>query len=330
LKKKLIISLSVVFGFVAVLLILFWTLFGLKTVTVSFSTTLEKLNVTEDEIVEAGQFRMGSCVLFEGKQKYIQNIEDYVSKNKDFAYIKVSNIETVFPNKFVIHISEREELFAVQNAGQTYICDRELKVLRIFDAYSSSQSNAIELEGLTIKNSEVDVGDFLEVDESGITKLYSAFVANNRNLNEQRAKFQKIEVEKYQDSFTKKEYQKIRLYTFSGRTFEIDNIDFALENKIRLMFSVETSLFSHDLDEDGNFVDSDGEIIYVKKLESGELVSFDAESDAEEEKIALSIEFISKCEIKVDNLTLSEYVSRTENDIYYSLVLTEEDLPAEQ
>lgn len=319
-KKKLIISLSIVFGIIAVLLILFWTLFGLRSITVSFSTTLENLTVSEEEIVQAGEFNKGACVLFEGKKKSIRKIEQYVSKNANFAYISVLNIETVFPNKFVIHIAEREELFAIPFGDETLICDRELRVLRSVEDYISDQSNAMFLEGLTIKNEEVEIGDFLDVEETGIKTLYSAFVENNRNLNEQRGKFEKITLSHYQDEYTKKEYVKAELVTFSGRIFEIYNLDFALSNKIQLMYAVESSLLGYDVDESGNLLDNEGNLIYIKKLETGEYSSFVEGVDDEGDKLTLNLEIVSNCKIRVDNLTLSDYVHRDENDIYFALV----------
>lgn len=301
------------------LLILFWTLFGLSKVTVSFSTTLENLTATEQEIVSAGGFRKGASVLFEGKKKSIRKIEEYVSQNENFAYIKIENIETVFPNKFVIHISEREELFAIPTADRFLICDRDLKVLRITKTHENSQTNAILLEGLTIKNEAVKVGDFLDCEEKNITKLYSAFVQSNRNLNEQRSKFERIEVSQYEDSFTKKEYVALELYTFAGKTFELCNIDFALSNKVKLMYAVETSVYSQTIDTDGDMLDKEGNKVFFKRLESGEYVTFDEQRDDESEKISY-LQVLSNCKIKVDNLTLSEYVHRTENDIYYCLM----------
>ncbi len=318
-RKKLIISLSVVFGFIAVLLILFWTLFGLSKVTVSFSTTLENLTATQEEIVNAGKFRKGASVLFEGKKKSIRKIEEYVSQNENFAYIKVENIETVFPNKFVIHISEREELFAISTAENYLICDRDLRVLRVVSDFESTQTNAILLEGLTLKSETIKIGDFLNCEEKNITKLYSAFVQSNRNLNEQRSKFQKIEVSHYLDGFTKKEYVALELHTFSGKRFEICNIDFALANKIKLMYAVETSIYSQKVDADGDMVDAQGNKVFFKKLDSGEFVKFNEDTDDSAIKISY-LQVLSNCKIKVDNLTLSEFVHRTENDIYYCLM----------
>jgi len=319
LKKKLIISLSVVFGFVAVLLILFWTLFALSKVTVSFSTSIENLTVSKEEIIKVGKFRKGASVLFEGKKKSIKRIDEYVSENENFAYIKIENIETVFPNKFVIHISEREELFAIPFQESFLICDRELRVLRVADSFVSKQSNAILLEGLGIKNTEIKVGDFLKVEEKNITKLYSAFVKNNRNLNEQRSKFEKISVSHYKDAFTKKEYVALELSTFSGRKLEILNIDFALSNKIRLLYAVESAVYGQSVDADGDMLDKSGKKVFFKKLETGEYVTFDEEKDDPSAKLSY-LQVLANCKIRVDNLTLSEFVDRDNNDIYYALV----------
>ena len=65
LSKKLIISLSVCLGVIAVILILFWTLFALSTVEVEYHTTTKNLSLSNEEIVEAGKFSYGACVFFD-------------------------------------------------------------------------------------------------------------------------------------------------------------------------------------------------------------------------------------------------------------------------
>lgn len=320
LSKKLIITLSVVFSVIAVFLILCWTLFALSSVSVSFESTTKNLNVTEEEIVEAGKFRYGATVLFEGKKKSIKNINEYASENENFAYIRVVNIETVFPNKFVIHVAEREELFAVEHESQFLICDRDFRVLRVTDNFVSSQDNAILLKGLKIEDEEIAVGDFLNIGQTSMKKFYSVMLQNNRDLAEQLGKFKEIELGNYRDEITKKEYISMTMLTFQNRKFVINNIDFAFANKMQKMFATESALFSQNVDEDGNIINAKGDIVYVVKTESGEYVTFDSEQHTEEQKIALTYQILQNCYIKVDNLTLSDYIDRTENDIYYSLV----------
>lgn len=319
-NKKLLISLSIVFGVVAVALILMWTLFGLSSVVVERHSTTQNLSVTDDEIVAAGQFRMHASVLFEGKKKSVQNIENFAYENENFAYIRVLNIETKFPNKFVIHIAEREELFAVEKDGQTLVCDRDLRVLRKTDSFVNTNQNAIVLSGLTIENAEIRVGDFLSVKESGIKNFYASMLKNNRDLSEQLGKFEKITLSKYADEVTSKEYVSVKLETFAGKTFVINNIDFALSEKVQKMFAVESAIYSAEMDGSGNLLDKDGNIVYVVKNEHDEYETFDSEKHAEADKVALTYALVNNCYIKIDNFTLNEYIDRSAKDIYYCLV----------
>ena len=89
-------------------------------------------------------------------------------------------------------------------------------------------------------------------------------------------------------------------------------------------------MFSQNTDQDGNILNSAGEILYVVKSEKGEYISYDLAKDLtdeegntiydESDKIALSYEILANCYIKIDNLTLTEHINRTEQDIFYSLV----------
>ena len=319
-KKKLIITLSVVFSVIAVFLILCWTLFALSSVSVSFESTTQNLNVTEKEIVDAGKFRYGASVLFEGKKKSVENINNYASQNENFAYIRVVNIETVFPNKFVVHIAEREELFALEQNGKYLICDRDFRVLREADSFTSLQDNAILLKGVVIEDENIAVGDFLNIEQESMKKFYSVMLQNNRDLSQQLGKFKEIELGEYADEITKQEYISMTITTFQNRKFVVNNIDFAFANKIQKLFATESALYSQNVDSDGNILNANGDIIYVVKTDAGEYVSYNSEEHTEDQKTPLTYQILQNCYIKVDNLTLSNFVDRDENDIYYSLV----------
>ncbi len=327
-SKKLIITLSVIFCVIVVILILFWTLFGLSTVTVEYSSTTQNLTVSDEEIVEAGQFRMGACVLFEGKQKSIDSINEYVSENPNFAYLRVINIETVFPNKFVVHVTEREELFAVEVSGKYLVCDREFRVLRIETEYVSVQGEAILLKGLEFSNEDVAVGDFLDIEQEGMKSFYSVMLQNNRDLSEILGKFKELTLGTYEDEITGKEYISLEITTYQNKQFVIYNINFAFANKVQLMFAIESSLYNQSVDENGNILNSNGEITFVTPTETGELIPYEesddenGDSDTNIEKYKLSYDLLSRCMIKIDNLTLDANIERTETDIYYSFVLT--------
>ncbi len=319
-SKKAIISLSVVLLIIAVVLILFWTLFALSAVTVEFSSSVINLNLTQEEIVQAAKFRYGASVLFEGKRQYIKNLENAVSQNENFAYLRVVNIETVFPNKFVVHVAEREELYAFEKDGQTYFCDRDFRVLRSADgSYSSTEENAILLKNLQVSG-QFKVGDFLYVQPSSLKKLHTAFLKNNRTYSEQIAKFKEIELALYKDEF-EQDFVSLMLTTFQGQTFVIKNPDFALANKVQLLYAVEAALYSQKTDEQGNILNGEGQQIFVYQNEFGQFLPYDEASG--KDKIPLTYSLLNSCQVVVDNLSLSEHVKRTEKDIYYCLQINE-------
>ena len=318
-KKKLIISLSVVFGCIALMLILFWTMFGLSKVVVAFdSTTINLTNLSQEEIVDAGQFDKGESVLFAGKEKYAKNIEKFAEQDKRFAYIKVVNIETVFPNKYVVHIVEREELFGIAYGEQFLICDRDLRVLKIVD--SLVFEDVIVVENMQTYTENPKEGDFLQAKQQALSKFCSAMIANNRDLSTQLAKFEKIVFEDYFDDFTGKGYVQMSLQTAQGRKFVVKNIDFALKQKFQKMFAVEAQLFASEVDEQGRLLDAEGKVRFVVKNADGIYVNFNVEEHDPDAKVALSMELLANSYIAVDNLTLTDYLPRKETDVYSMIV----------
>lgn len=187
-KKGMIILLSISFVVVAIVVLCF-TLFGLNVATVNFKNQTE-IYLTESskqEIINSANFVESSCVLFMDKQAHINNIE------KAHPYIKVINIETVFPNNIVVHCVEREELFAVKfNDYAYYICDEDLKVLKILELeteYVNTQLNAILINGYQNLRDDFAVGEFISANEEmdKVLKNFStAFKLNNRTAAEQK------------------------------------------------------------------------------------------------------------------------------------------------
>lgn len=318
-SKKAIISLSIVLGIVAVILILFWTLFALSSVSVNFKTTTTNLKLTEEEIVEAGKFNYGASVIFEGKKKYVQNLNNAVGENENFAYLEVINIETVFPNKYIIHIAEREEVFAVSFEDKILICDDDLRVLRIESGnYESTKENPILLQGLDILNEDIKIGDFLDAKQNGIFDFYDAFLRNNRNLVEQRGFVKSISLGTNYVEITDKTYDNITIQTFSDRNYVINNIDFALPQKFQLMLAVDSALFSQ-INESGQLVDKDGTPVYdyvydengeIKKNENGEPLKGEM----------WTYERLLNGYILIDNFILNDFEEVAVTDIYYKLM----------
>lgn len=180
---------------------------------------------------------MGGSVLIHGKNKYIKNLENYN------PYIKVINIETVFPSSFVVHLAERQEVYAIEFEGGHYICDEELRVLRIDNNYTSSTGNAMLLaqEGVLVKDN-YNEGDYIK--NMRKPEIYSIMYGANRPLGEQQAMIESISLTTEYDSVVKKDQQITTLKYFSGQTFKIINDSYGLEYKVKLMNDVYAQLYN--------------------------------------------------------------------------------------
>ena len=250
-KKKWIIALSVIVGIVLLLVILAFTLFSLKSVSIDYRTNKVYITATDDEIIESADIDMGGSVFFRNKQYYIDNIE------RANPYVKVVNIETVFPSSFVIHIAERQKVFAVEHNGQCYIVDEDYKVLEIIGEYNPEQTDAILLNGLEVSGTSYAVGEFLQVTNS--QPIYSALYENNRPLNEQKEMIESITFASTFDDNLGREVGIIELKFFSGQTFKIINSSYGLRYKTALMLDV----FSQIYDFIGQTVTIDGEDVLL-------------------------------------------------------------------
>ncbi len=283
-KKKLLIILSAIGGVVAVFVILCFTLFSLKTVEVDFRTSTTVLTGQAQEIVESGEFGYGGSVLFMGKRNPIAKIE------KTFPYIKVINIETVFPSKYIIHASERQQVYALELNDKTYICDEDFKVLEIHDGKSEDlEKKPILFKGLRVKNSNALAGEFLDIENK--VDVYSAFVKNNRLLHEQMSIIESIETGVMKNDINIEE-QYVAIKTYSGQTFILKNAVDRLEYKVMHMLRVYSQIYSLV----GSAIDRDkpaeGENVWTKeKLDSArvEIRSFYLSDGHEESDMRIDI-----------------------------------------
>lgn len=194
-RKKLIVLSGVIGGVIVLLLILAFTLFGLKTIEFNNLNQTNILESQEDKnfTINASGLKKNSCVLFLNKNAAVKNIEE------EIPYLKVVNIETVFPNKVIIHYAQREEVFAVKSSEDKYfIVDNELKVLRYVEnseGYVSSRNNPILVNGLTVENKTAKVGEklVLKEHEQVLKNLSRALSLCNRDVVEQKSLFKSID-----------------------------------------------------------------------------------------------------------------------------------------
>ena len=133
-KKKLVI-ISVILSVIAVMIVLASTVFMLKSVTVDIVSENNEVVAEKDAdaIIKKAKFNYGGNVLFMNFSKQIARIESA------FPYVKVEKIERKFPNKAILHISERTPAAYTTTGEFVYILDKELKVL---DCLYASDFNA--------------------------------------------------------------------------------------------------------------------------------------------------------------------------------------------
>lgn len=210
--KKLIIVLSVIVALLITLIVLMFTLFSLKSVEIEFETGNKIItNEMQNQIIS--EIDLGGTVFFKNKDEMTSKIE------KKYPYVKVINIETIMPNKFIIHIAERQEIYAISSLNRTCYLDCELKVLRIEEEnFVSTSTNAIKLDlfGLDFDLSAFSEGQFFDISELTINSsnksinlgeqtqevlnnLLNCFQINNRTLVDLKALAKSITFSTYID-----------------------------------------------------------------------------------------------------------------------------------
>lgn len=262
--KKLVIILSVLLALLITAIILVFTVFSLKEVELEFKT--ETLNITQEEQgeIQAEILKTGGSVFFVGKEKIINDIE------KNHPYIKIVNIETQIPNKFIIHCAEREELYAIESEGKIYFLDEDMKILRIQEEpYSRSEGMPIILSFKNIKYDELDPtsvvsytldlnlgaceeGQFLNLKSSSDAGTYiagkfetisksilTAFEENNRGIADVRSMYESFEIFFEEEVIGGNSYWHICLKLMLDSTnyqITLFDADISLAEKIQVMF----------------------------------------------------------------------------------------------
>ena len=235
-SKKIIISLSVVVALIVIIVALSFTVFSLKKVEIDYRTSHKNITLSEEELVEGGDFSFGASVFFHGKNGYIEKIESLS------PYIEVVNIETVFPSTFVVHIAERQEVYAFAYKNSTFITDQNLRILREEENFVSNRENAMLFEGGLIAENDYKVGDYLQIEN--FIDIYSSLFECNRTLTEQRALICSIKLLSEYDENIKQTQVTAILKLFGGQTVQIKNATYGLKYKLNMFLSVYSNLYS--------------------------------------------------------------------------------------
>lgn len=235
-SKKIIISLSVVIAIIGTLIALSFTVFSLKKVSINYKTSHSQIMLSDQEIIDGGEFAFGSSVFFHSKNDYITRIENLS------PYIDVVNIETVFPSSFVVHIAQRCEVYAFDYDEKTFIVDQNLRILKVQSDFVSDQSNAMLIKGATIYENDYKEGDYLQV--SNFCDLYTSFFQCNRTLNQQTSLIKQIDFKVEFDETINQNQLTASISLFSGQMVQIKNCQYGLKYKLNLFLSVYSQLYS--------------------------------------------------------------------------------------
>ena len=170
-NKRLIILISI-FAFIILVVILCSTLFTVKTVSVNWLTRLPEghILINKDDDIAADVEKGGSIFLYD-KQSAITSLEE------SYPYLKVVKVETKFPNKLVVHVADRQEVFALKINDNCYVVlDGECKVLT---KYNALQYSAISLPPICVEIKEQTlVADDFEVGKVANISRISTILSN--------------------------------------------------------------------------------------------------------------------------------------------------------
>lgn len=234
-KKKWWIISGCILTVIILIIIFSFTVFSLKTVDIKYQTSVKNITVQDEEIINSGNFKYKHTLLIHKKYNYIRNIEEFN------PYIKVVNIETVFPSKLVVHIAERQEVYSIEDDDKCYICDEEMRVLRISKDLDSTPQNAMKVNLNVPLEKEYEEGEYiLEIRKPNI---YRYMFENNRLLGEQQSLIKDITLYKEYDEILKREQNITELKFFSGQTFKIVNDEYGMKYKVKMMIDVYSQLF---------------------------------------------------------------------------------------
>ncbi|MEG1499915.1 MAG: FtsQ-type POTRA domain-containing protein, partial [Clostridia bacterium] len=235
--KALIIIASTLGALIVLSTILVFTLFAVRDVKIEFQTSLSVLNDVDkqEEILKSADFKLGQSVFFMNKNEYANKME------KANPYVKIINIETVFPNKIVVHCGERESAYLINGENRTYVCDKEMKVLKIHDKkISSTKNNEIMIDGESLIADGCVEGDFIELQQNKLDilkNLVGSLALNNRNLQESKAYFALISLSFKIEPVSASEFIMLTLKNHEGFTYEVFQCEWLLTEKMQKLFA---------------------------------------------------------------------------------------------
>ncbi|WP_129596432.1 cell division protein FtsQ/DivIB [Anaerophilus nitritogenes] len=177
-NKKLFSLILLLMGIVAFIVIFKTDVFTIKDVEV-----IGNKQISENAIISKSAITIGNHML---KEK-LENVK--INLYKD-PYIKTVQIERKFPNKILIHITERKEEAVIPFMNEYLIIDEDGMVLRS----SSQMENLKVIKGLTFSN--FMAGSILKVKDKNQFKESLEIV---RGLNRYNVTIQELDISNKKD-----------------------------------------------------------------------------------------------------------------------------------
>lgn len=233
-KRSQLIILSVLI-FVVIFVVLSSSIFSFSEMGVDYLTTTINLNLSQEEIFNASKLEFGKSIFFVDKSSAVKNVE------KSNPYIKVVNIETVFPNKLIFHVAERQELFAVKYENKYLILDDEGKVLKIKDNFINTAENAILLDNYDVNKtaSQNDINTksqiFHEYKEGEFVVNKEGLISLAKTLKEWKTSYVHLRAHIISISTIGED---LFINMRCGLTIKVFHSSVDLSNKINLAFSI--------------------------------------------------------------------------------------------
>lgn len=248
-KKKGIISLSIIVVLIVLTGVLFGTVFCLRKQNVVVLGDNSPI-VSKEDILKVAKLKNGQSIFMIDKETAINNIES------EFPEIKVIQIKTTSIDEIKIYVRARHEMFYTEFNDKYYVLDEDLKVLRIIEESEEGQAsneptNLTQIEnGVLNINSSTKICDFVGSDyQKKTTYELCKAVTNNVKTKQGENKeyytradmcdiLKVVEFEEF------KTFNKIIITTKYGVKLDIENPTKNLADKINICFSTIRALIS--------------------------------------------------------------------------------------
>ena len=254
-KKKGIISLSIIVIVIVLTGVLFGTVFCLRSQNVTVLGDIS-LQISKEDIIKVANLKNGQSIFMVDKETATNNIES------KFAEIKVVQIKTTSINEIKIFVRARHEMFYTEFNDKYYVLDEDLKILRIIEESEDGQpSNEptnlthIENEVLDI-NSSTKICDFVGSDyQKKIAYELCKAVTNNvkTKQGDQEEYYTRTDMCDILKSINFEEFNtfnKIIITTKYGVKLDIESPTKHMADKINICFSTIRALISEGKDRE--------------------------------------------------------------------------------